>query len=168
MTRPLLVVMGVSGSGKSTVGRLTADALGAPFVDGDDLHPPANVAKMAAGVPLTDEDRGPWLMEVGRRLAAAGPQGIVVACSALKRAYRDMIRAEAPGAVFAELDGSRDLLAGRVAERPGHFMPAALLDSQLATLEPLQADEAGMRLDVALPPAELARRIANESTSAVG
>ena len=168
MARPHVVVMGVSGSGKSTVGRLAAEALGAPFVDGDDLHPPANVAKMTAGIPLTDEDRGPWLLEVGRRLAAAGPEGIVIACSALKRAYRDMIRAEAPGAVFAELDGTRELLAERLTDRPGHFMPASLLDSQLATLEPLQSDEAGMRLDVALPPAELARRIAHGEASRVG
>lgn len=164
--RASVVVMGVSGSGKSTVGQLVADALGVPFVDGDDLHPPANVAKMAAGIPLDDDDRAPWLRAVGRTLADSGPAGAVVACSALKRSYRDLIRAEAPGTVFAELDGTRELLAGRM-DRPGHFMPASLLDSQLATLEPLQPDEAGLRLDVGEPPAELAAAIVDHAGSGV-
>ncbi|MDR6971146.1 gluconokinase [Leifsonia shinshuensis] len=155
-----VVVMGVSGSGKTTVGELLAERLGVPFVDGDALHPPANVAKMASGTPLTDEDRIPWLQEVGRTLASTGPDGVVVACSALKRAYRDLIRAEAPAAVFAELDGTRELLAARMSERPGHFMPVSLLDSQLATLEPLQSDEAGLRLDVGRPPRALADAVA--------
>ncbi|MGN7798261.1 gluconokinase, partial [Leifsonia sp. 22587] len=155
-----VVVMGVSGSGKTTVGELLAERLGVPFVDGDALHPPANVAKMASGTPLTDEDRIPWLREVGRTLASTGPDGVVVACSALKRAYRDLIRAEAPAAVFAELDGTRELLAARMSERPGHFMPVSLLDSQLATLEPLQSDEAGLRLDVGRPPQALADAVA--------
>lgn len=160
MRRPQVVVMGVSGSGKSTVGELAAAALGVPFVDGDALHPAANVAKMASGVPLTDEDRIPWLLAVGRALADTAPEGVVVACSALKRSYRDLIRSEAPDAVFAELDGSRELLAERMAARPGHFMPVSLLDSQLATLQPLGDDEAGMRLDVAQLPGELADAIA--------
>lgn len=162
MERVQVVVMGVSGSGKSTVGEQLAARLGVPFVDGDALHPPANVAKMASGIPLTDDDRIPWLREVGRVLEDTAPGGVVVACSALKRAYRDLIRSEAPGAVFAELDGSRELLATRMAARPGHFMPVSLLDSQLATLQPLQDDERGMRLDVARPPQELVDAIAAE------
>ncbi|CAM5347994.1 gluconokinase [Leifsonia shinshuensis] len=161
-----VVVMGVSGSGKSTVGQLVAEALGAGFVDGDDLHPAANVEKMRQGIPLTDEDREPWLRAVGRTLADAGPAGMVVACSALKRAYRDLIRSEARGTFFAELDGGRDLLAQRMI-RPGHFMPASLLDSQLATLEPLQPDEEGVRLDVAEPPADLVTAIVAGVRSAV-
>jgi gluconokinase len=162
-----VVVMGVSGSGKSTVGALVAEALGAGFVDGDDLHPAANVEKMRQGIPLTDEDREPWLRAVGRTLADAGPAGMVVACSALKRTYRDLIRAEAPGTFFAELDGGRDLLAERMI-RPGHFMPASLLDSQLATLESLQPDEEGVRLDVSEAPADLVTAIVDDVRSAVG
>lgn len=163
-----LVVMGVSGSGKSTVGRAVADALDASFVDGDDLHPAVNVAKMTAGIPLTDADREPWLRAVGRTLAdGAGAGGMVVACSALKRSYRDLIRSEAPGTVFAELDGTRELLEERMI-RPGHFMPASLLDSQLATLEPLQPDEAGLRLDIAAPPAELVAAIVDRVARRVG
>ncbi|WP_233265533.1 gluconokinase [Leifsonia sp. AG29] len=131
-----------------------------PFIDGDALHPAANVAKMASGTPLTDEDRAPWLRTVGETLAGTSPEGVVVACSALQRAYRDLIRAEAPDAVFAELGGDRALLAARMAARPGRFMPVSLLGSQLATLERLQPDEAGMRLDLARPPAELTADIA--------
>ncbi|NUU07440.1 gluconokinase [Leifsonia sp. C5G2] len=160
MRRPQVVVMGVSGSGKSTVGEQVAELLGVPFVDGDALHPAANVAKMASGVPLTDDDRIPWLRAVGRALAETSPEGAVVACSALKRSYRDLIRSEAPDALFAELDGGRALLADRMAARPGHFMPVSLLDSQLATLEPLRPEEHGLRLDVSRPPAELADAIA--------
>ena len=123
--------MGVCGCGKSSVGQGIAMALGLRFTDGDDLHPATNVAKMASGQPLTDADRWPWLAKVGETLGAGG----VVACSALKRVYRDHIRAAAPATVFVYLHGSRELLAARLAARPGHFMPPALLDSQLATLE---------------------------------
>ena len=155
---PLVVVMGVSGSGKSTIGAMLADALGVPFTVADDLHPASNVAKMAAGIPLDDADRWPWLAAVGRALAAAGSSGLVVACSALKHSYRDAIRAEAPTAVFVELDGSRALLAGRMSERVDHFMPASLLDSQLATLEPLGADEPGTRIPIDEPLAAIVAR----------
>lgn len=145
---PIIVVMGVSGSGKSTIGALVADALGVPFIDADELHPLANVEKMAAGHPLTDEDRWPWLAKVGQTLDEADGTGAVVACSALKRVYRDAIRAEAPRAVFVHLSASTEVLASRLGGRTGHFMPSTLLDSQLATLEPLAPDEPGIVVDV--------------------
>ena len=157
---PRVVVMGVSGCGKSTVGELLAQQLGVPFVDGDGLHPAANVAKMSAGIPLTDEDRWPWLEAVGAAIAAE-PGGAVMACSALRRVYRDVIRRAAPGTVFVHLHGSRELLAARMAARPGHFMPPSLLDSQLATLEPLGPDEDGVVLDIAPPPDRLAASAAD-------
>lgn len=150
-SRPV-VVMGVSGSGKSTVGAALADALGLRFVDGDALHPAANVAKMAAGIPLDDADRVPWLDAIGR-LLAVGPA--VVACSALKREYRDRLRAAAPTLQLVFLNGSRTLLASRMAARPGHFMPTSLLDSQLATLEVPGPDEHAVTVDIATPVAEL-------------
>lgn len=152
---PLVVVMGVSGSGKSTVGAGLATRLGIAFTDADDLHPPANVAKMRAGTPLTDADRGPWLDTVGAELAGHSPTGLVVACSALRRVYRDRLRHHAPGTAFLHLAGDRDVLAGRTTGREGHFMPPALLDSQLATLEPLDADETGTTLDIDRPVDEL-------------
>ena len=148
-----LVVMGVSGCGKSSVGRGIADALGLGFVEGDELHGPANVAKMAAGTPLTDADRAGWLAVIGDRLAAARAdgRGLVVACSALKRSYRDGLRAACPGLRFVHLQGSADLLRPRLQARSGHYMPASLLDSQLATLQPPGADEDAVTLDVAPP-----------------
>jgi gluconokinase len=154
---PLLVVMGVSGSGKTTVGELLADRLGVPFADADNLHPEANIAKMAAGHPLTDDDRWPWLERVGTVLAAARSTGMVMACSALKRSYRAAILAEEPVARFIDLEGSHALLESRVDHRVGHFMPPSLLDSQLATLEPLGADEPGfeLQLDAHSTPADL-------------
>jgi len=148
---PLVVVMGVSGSGKSTIGLLVADALGVPFIDGDSLHPIANVTKMAAGNPLTDEDRWPWLALVGEALDDATQTGLVVACSALKRAYRDAILAEAPAAVFLHLSGSREVLSARLEGRSGHFMPISLLDSQLATLEEPGDDEPRVVVNVGAP-----------------
>jgi gluconokinase len=145
--KPLIVIMGVSGSGKTTVGAALAAALGVPFDDADALHPSANVAKMAAGIALTDDDRMPWLALVGAALATA-PDGLVMACSALKRSYREAILAAAPGTRFVFLDGSRALLETRVRHRAGHFMPESLLDSQLATLEPLAADEPGVTVSL--------------------
>ncbi|SHJ04765.1 gluconokinase [Wenxinia saemankumensis] len=157
--RQPIVVMGVSGSGKSLIGRQLADRLGAPFVDGDDLHPRSNVEKMAAGHPLTDEDRWPWLAHVGARLAAPQPPA-VIACSALKRIYRDHIARHAGREVaFVLLDGPRDVLRKRVGLREGHFMPPELLDSQLATLERPASDERAVTVDVTPPPAEIVERI---------
>jgi carbohydrate kinase (thermoresistant glucokinase family) len=146
MTIMRMVVMGVSGCGKSSVGEEIARLTSAQFVDGDDLHPEANKAKMGAGIPLDDNDRWPWLDRVGEVLA--GPKGAIVACSALKRVYRDRIRAAAPGTVFVHLDGSRELLWERISARQNHFMPASLLDSQLAILEPLGSDENGVTLPI--------------------
>ncbi|HEU0257013.1 MAG TPA: gluconokinase [Microbacteriaceae bacterium] len=144
---PLVVVMGVSGSGKSTVGEALAGRLGVRFVDGDDLHPASNVAKMAAGHPLTDDDRWPWLARIGGALADARETGLVVACSALKKSYRDVILAKEPRSFFVHLAGPRRVLESRLGARHGHFMPPSLLDSQLATLEPLR-DEPGAAVDI--------------------
>ena len=145
------VVMGVSGCGKSTVGAGLAEGLGGAFIDGDDLHPASNIARMSAGQPLTDEDRWPWLRAVGETLGAGDPPR-VIACSALKRAYRDLIRDSAGTAViFVHLHGSHAVLSDRMQHREGHFMPTALLDSQLATLEMPGADEVTVTLDIDQP-----------------
>ncbi|MFD4421806.1 gluconokinase [Agromyces sp. NPDC058484] len=158
---PRVVVMGVSASGKSSVGRALAERLNASFVDADDLHPRANVEKMTAGIPLDDADRAPWLEVVAERLASTtGGRGTVVACSALKRAYRDRLRQSAPDTVFVHLTGSAAMLGLRAGDRNGHFMPMSLLQSQLDTLEALGDDEAGFALDVAESVAELAREAA--------
>ena len=138
--------MGVSGSGKSTVGAALARRLGVPFVDADTLHPPASIAKMTAGEPLDDKDRYPWLENVGEWLAGHRDGG-VVSCSALKRNYRDRLRMRCPRVEFLHLSGSPELIGGRLAARSGHFMPAALLRSQFDALEPLGADEAGATVD---------------------
>lgn len=138
--------MGVSGAGKTTTATALASRLGAVLLDADDLHPAANVAKMAAGVALDDDDRAPWLRAVGE--AAAGQEHVIVACSALKRSYRDLLRDAAPDLVFVLLEPSDDELARRLATREGHFMPASLLGSQLATLERLGRDEAGVTVEV--------------------
>jgi gluconokinase len=145
---PLVVTMGVSGSGKSTVGVALAQHLRVPFADADDFHPPANIAKMSAGQPLDDSDRHPWLESVGEWLAAHAESGGVMSCSALKRTYRDQLRHHAPYVDFLHLHGSRAVIGRRQSSRPGHFMPAALLDSQFATLEPLAPDERGLVVDV--------------------
>ena len=140
MTRRV-VIMGVSGCGKSSVGAGLAARLGLNYRDGDDLHPPENVAKMRTGMPLTDGDRWPWLDRVGQVLLAEAP--VIVGCSALKRAYRDRIRTAAGGPVtFVHLAGSQEVIAARMALRQGHYMPLSLLDSQFAALEPPAAEEA--------------------------
>ena len=146
--------MGVSGSGKSLIGALLARALGVEFVEGDAYHSPENVARMSAGVPLTDEDRQVWLAAIAARLdeARRAGLGLVVSCSALKRRYRDMLRAGNADVQFVYLNGARGLLEQRLAGRRGHFMPAALLDSQLAALEPPAADEHALVCDIGDPP----------------
>ena len=142
--------MGVAGCGKSSVGVALAAALGLPYRDGDDLHPAENVAKMAAGVPLTDADRAPWLADVGAALAHDAP--LIIGCSALKRRYRDQIRATAGGAVtFVHLAGSRAVIEARMAARQNHFMPVSLLDSQFAALEPPLPDEPSLTVDIDQP-----------------
>ncbi|WP_420078240.1 gluconokinase [Streptomyces sp. JL4002] len=158
-TQRVIVVMGVAGTGKTTVGRLLAQSLGVPYAEGDAFHPAANVAKMSAGVPLDDTDRQPWLDAIGEWIRnRAGHSGGVVAASSLKRAYRDRLRAAAPGAVFVHLTGDRPLIEQRMADRRGHFMPTTLLDSQFATLEPLQDDEPGVVVEVSGTPEEITER----------
>jgi gluconokinase len=158
-----VVVMGVSGSGKSTVAAGIAAALALHFIDGDGLHWPHSVARMQAGIALGDEERWPWLDRIAVRLADAAqwPHGVVVACSALKRAYRDRLRRAVPGVRFVFLDGPATLIESRMAARTGHYMPATLLASQLRTLERPGADESDVvRLGIELPPAEIVRRAA--------
>jgi gluconokinase len=145
-SRVAVVVMGVSGSGKSTVGYALAQRLQAPFVDADALHPPTNIAKMSAGQPLGDNDRLPWLDKVGQWLA--GHPGGVASCSALKRSYRDRLRTHCARLEFLHLSGSPETIGRRLAGRSGHFMPAALLRSQFDDLEPLGADEAGITVTI--------------------
>ena len=155
------VVMGVSGCGKSTVGQALAHAQGVAFVEGDQFHSASSVAKMSEGVALTDEDRSDWLRTLQAQLrdAAERGAGLVLSCSALKRRYRDLLRDGDPGLRFAHLQGPRDLIAARMQARVGHYMPPSLLDSQLRDLEPLQADEAGVALDIGSAPDLLVARI---------
>jgi len=145
-----IVVMGVSATGKTSVGELLAEELGCEFVEGDSLHPRRNIEKMEAGTPLTDEDRWPWLQAIADLVAVRDHEGTstVVTCSALKRKYRDQLRGHAPEVEFLHLHGTREVIARRQASRPGHFMPASLLDSQFATLEALAPDEHGQVVDV--------------------
>lgn len=155
-----IVLMGVAGCGKSAVGAALAARIGATYLDGDDLHPQENIDKMSRGEALTDEDRWPWLTLVGRKLAA--PDGILVlGCSALKRRYRDHIRKEAGAPVlFVHLAGNRDLIADRMKSRTGHFMPASLIDSQFAALEPPAPDEIAMTVDIDRPVEQIVDDIA--------
>ena len=143
---PLAIVMGVCGAGKTVVGQALAARLTVPFIDGDDLHPQANIDKMAAGIPLTDEDRWPWLRKIGEWIDEHEGEGksAVITCSALKRTYRDLLREGRPGVMFCHVDVSREELERRLAERKGHYMPASLLQSQLDTLEELSEDEPGV------------------------
>lgn len=152
MTAPRLIIMGVSGCGKSTVGERLAHRLGVPFLEGDALHPPRNVALMAAGTALTDADRAAWLDAIAARLSALGAEdGMVVSCSALRRVYRDRLRAALPDLRFVLLHGDRALLTQRLGNRQGHYMPPALLGSQLDVLEVPSPDEAALTLDIAEP-----------------
>ncbi|MEU5900767.1 MULTISPECIES: gluconokinase [Streptomyces] len=157
-TPHVVVVMGVAGTGKTTIGPLLADRLGVPYAEGDDFHPPENIRKMSSGTPLTDDDRWPWLDAIGSWAHGRSGLGGVVSSSALKRSYRDRLRAAAPGVVFVHLTGDRALIENRMSHRQGHFMPTALLDSQFATLQPLGADEAGVDVDVSGEPEEIADR----------
>ncbi|WP_217550250.1 gluconokinase [Streptomyces sp. GbtcB6] len=157
-TPHVVVVMGVAGTGKTTIGPLLAARLGVPYAEGDDFHPPANIAKMSAGHPLDDADRWPWLDAIGSWAHGRAGLGGVVSSSALKRSYRDRLRAAAPGIVFLHLTGDRRLIEDRMSHRQGHFMPTALLDSQFATLQPLGADEPGVAVDVSGSPEEITAR----------
>ncbi len=154
---PVVVVMGVAGVGKSTVAQALAQRLGALCAEGDDFHPEANIAKMSAGIPLDDSDRWPWLQRIAEWMSERGREGVgaVVTCSALKRSYRDVLRAGYPDVFFVHLSGDRALIGDRMSHRAGHFMPTSLLDSQFETLEPLQPDEKGVVLDVGVGPEEL-------------
>lgn len=154
----VIVVMGVSGTGKTTIGQAIAERIHAPFIDADDLHSDEARATMASGTPLTDNDRRPWLARVGAAInvALAESGRIVIACSALKRDYRDQLRAASTAPIsFVHLTADPELIARRMSSRPGHFMPTSLLQSQLDTLEPLDADERGVQVDVSAPVSEV-------------
>ena len=157
----VLVIMGVSGSGKTTIGRLLAARLGWHYQEGDALHPPENVAKMSAGTPLSDTDRAPWLRRIAERIDAwcSNGEAGVITCSALKRAYRDIIIGDRPDVRLVHLKGSRELIGRRMAARKGHFMPTALLDNQFATLEEPSPEERAITVDVGGTPAEIVDEI---------
>ncbi len=157
MNRNVYVVMGITGSGKSTVGATLAHTLGVDFVEGDDYHPPENVRRMASGIPLTDNDRADWLRALATRIREAkdAGTGLVLTCSALKRSYRDVLRAGAPELRFVFLEGSRAVIAERLAERREHFMPASQPDSQLATLEAPSFDEHALVCDIRESPQKI-------------
>jgi gluconokinase len=152
-----IVVMGVSGCGKSTVGSLLAKRLGIRYIEGDQFHSPENLRKMGAGVPLTDEDRKSWLLELQSQLRAAtrAEESVVMTCSALKRSYRDLLREADSELLFIHLVGTRDVIAARMQKRTGHFMPPALLESQLRDLEPPGPDERAFGFSIAMPLEQL-------------
>jgi gluconokinase len=154
-----IVVMGVSGSGKTTVARAIAQATGWVMAEGDEFHPPENVAKMRSGHPLDDEDRWPWLRRIADWIGEQERTGTssVITCSALRRSYRDLLRDGHPSVRFCWLDADAETIRDRIGHRSGHYMPAALLDSQLATLEPLQPDEGGARVDVSMDTSRVLR-----------
>ncbi len=155
MNPPLVVVMGISGVGKSAVGHAVADRSGVPYIDGDDFHPEANIEKMSAGQALTDDDRWPWLELIGGWLAEHDENGGVISCSALRRVYRDILTKHARRVVFLHLVGDHDLIRSRIEGRD-HFMPVSLLESQEATLEQLESDEYGAVFDIIDPPDKIA------------
>jgi gluconokinase len=159
-----LVIMGVSGSGKSTVAALIASRTGCVLAEGDDFHPAASIARMAAGCPLDDTLRAPWLVAIAAWLTERAARGecAVVSCSALTRAYRDVLRGAGPGVWIVHLAGPYELVEQRLAARRGHFMPRELLASQYATLEPLAADEPGLTVDLAGTPQKTPEKIADE------
>jgi carbohydrate kinase (thermoresistant glucokinase family) len=160
MSLPRLIIMGVSGCGKSTVGERLGARTRIPFIEGDTLHPPRNVALMAAGTPLTDEDRAGWLDDIASRFGALeAAAGLIISCSALKRKYRDRLRAACPDLRFIHLHGDKTLLEQRLQYRTGHYMPPSLLTSQLQTLEPPSSDEPAITLDIALPTDQLVEQI---------
>jgi gluconokinase len=167
-----VIVMGVAGSGKSSVAKGIGDALDLELIEGDAYHPRSNIDKMAAGIPLTDEDRRPWLDTLAEIVGArhAAGVGTVLACSALRRSYRDILRSTFPTAesFVIRLDADRQTLRSRMTERTGHFMPVSLLDSQLATLEPLQPDERGAAIDVTLPLDVVIERAVAAALSSAG
>lgn len=154
---PIWVVMGVCGCGKSEIGRRLAGALQIDFIEGDQFHPASNIDKMQAGIALTDDDRAGWLQVLQQKIAAASQQqrGLVLSCSALKRRYRDLLRAGHPALRFVHLHGEKTLIASRMQARQDHFMPLSLLDSQLADLEMLQSDELGALYDIQQTPEQI-------------
>lgn len=160
-SRTRWVIMGVSGCGKSTIGAALAASFTVPFLEGDAFHPADNVSKMASGIPLDDDDRAGWLQALAAEITQArrDGRGLVLSCSALKRRYRDLLREADPQLRFVHLAGPRELIADRMHQRPDHYMPPSLLDSQLRILEPLQPDEGGFTLDITLAPAALVERI---------
>lgn len=166
----VILLMGVAGSGKTTIGHALGDKLGWPYADADEFHPPSNVAKMSAGHPLTDEDRKPWLAAIAAHIDAVRAKGshAIVSCSALKRIYRDVIAGGRPDVRLVLLDGSKDEIFARMSARKDHFMPLALLDSQFATLERPTADERAIFVPIAGKPEEIASAVVAALTRSAG